>query len=119
MVDEDGHVEISRVDDTPVPAGSSYQLSAGKHKVELIRHSPTKASSAESYFLAAGRKYVAWNGCAIKRVNKGESAQEERVCDQPPQLLPEDALGCYQNDERTSADCAAKTDEWRESGAGQ
>jgi hypothetical protein len=115
IVDEDGHVEITRVDDTPVPTGSSYQLSAGKHKVELIRNSPTKASSAETYFLKAGGKYVAWNGCAIKTVEKDGKEEEKRVCDQQPQLLPTEALHCYQTNDRTSSDCKAATDEWSES----
>ncbi len=115
IVDEDGHVEITRVDDTPVPTGSTYQLAAGKHKVELIRNSPTKASSADTYFLKAGGKYVAWNGCATKTVEKDGKEEEKRVCDQPPQLLPTEALHCYQNNDRTSSDCKAATDEWSES----
>ena len=117
IVDEDGHVEISRVDDAPIPTGSAYTLSAGKHKIELIRNSPTKASSAETYFLKAGGKYVAWNGCAIKLVEKDGNEEEKRVCDQQPQLLPKEALHCYQKNDRTSADCKSATDEWSESGA--
>jgi hypothetical protein len=117
VVDEDGHVEITRVDETPVPEGSKYSIAAGKHKVELVRNSPTKASSAETYFLKAGGKYVAWNGCATKTVEKDGAEEEKRVCDQQPQLLPAEALHCYQNDDRTSADCKAATDEWSESGA--
>ena len=119
IVDEDGHVEISRVDDTPLPTGSAYAVSAGKHKVELIRNSPTKADSAETYFLKAGAKYVAWNGCATKTVKTNGSEETKRVCDQPPLLLPEEALHCYQENDRTSADCKRATDEWSESGAAQ
>jgi hypothetical protein len=114
-VDEDGHVEITRVDETPVPTGSSYQVSAGKHKVELVRNSPTKASSAETYFLKAGAKYVAWNGCATKLVEKDGNEEEKQVCDHEPQLLPVEALRCYQNNDRTSSECKAATDEWSES----
>jgi hypothetical protein len=116
-VDEDGHVEISRVDDTPVPTGSAYSVSAGKHKVELIRNSPTKANSADTYFFKAGGKYVAWNGCAMKKVKENGSEETKRVCDQVPQLLPEEALHCYQEDDRTSTDCKSAIDEWSESGA--
>lgn len=119
IVDEDGHVEISRVDDTPVPAGSAYQVATGKHKVELIRNSPTKASSAETYFLKAGAIYVAWNGCAIKTVKSNGAAETKRVCDRAPQLLPERALHCYEDDDRTSADCKNVLDEWTESGAAE
>lgn len=117
IVDEDGHVEISRVDDTPVPTGSAYQVAAGKHKVELIRNSPTKAFSAETYFLKAGSSYVAWNGCATKAVKTNGTAETKRVCDRPPQLLPERAVHCYEDDDRTSADCKNAVDEWSESGA--
>ena len=117
IVDEDGHVEISRVDDTPVPTGSAYSVSAGQHKVELIRNSPTKANSADTYFLKAGGKYVAWNGCATKKVKENGGEETKRVCDRPPQLLPEEALHCYKEDDRTSADCKGATDEWSESGA--
>ncbi len=117
IVDEDGHVEISRVDDTPVPTGSAYQVAAGKHKVELIRNSPTKASSADTYFLKAGASYVAWNGCATKTVKANDSAETKRVCDRSPLLLPERALRCYEEDDRTSADCKNALDEWSESGA--
>ena len=119
IVDEDGHVEISRVDDTPLPTGSAYGVSAGKHKVELIRNSPTKANSAETYFLKAGGKYVAWNGCATKTVKTNGGEDTKRVCDQPPLLLPEEALHCYQENDRTSADCKSASDEWGESGAAE
>ena len=119
IVDEDGHVEISRVDDTPVPTGSAYSVSAGKHKVELIRNSPTKANSNATYFLKAGGKYVAWNGCATKIVAKNGSEESQRVCDGPPQLLPEEALHCYQEDDHTSADCKSATDDWSEAGAAE
>src|SRR4051812_39167078 len=116
IVDEDGHVEISRVDDTPVPAGSAYSVSAGKHKVELIRNSPTKANSAGTYFLKAGGKYVAWNGCGTKKVEKTGSKEPQLLCPRSPQLLPEQALHCYQEDDRTSAECKSATDEWSEAG---
>jgi len=119
IVDEDGHVEISRVDDTPVPTGSTYSVSAGKHKVELIRNSPTKANSADTYFLKAGGKYIAWNGCAMKTLKENGSEAKKRVCDRPPQLLPEEALHCYQEDDHTSGNCKSATDEWSESGAAE
>ena len=119
IVDEDGHVEISRVDDTLVPTGSTYSVSAGKHKVELIRNSPTKANSAQTYFLKAGGKYVAWNGCATKTVKEKGGEETKRVCDRPPLLMPEEALHCYQDNDRTSADCKSATDDWADSGAGE
>lgn len=119
IVDEDGHVEISRVDDTPVPTGSAYQVAAGKHKVELIRNSPTKANSADTYFLKAGANYVAWNGCATKPVKTNDGVETKRVCDRAPQLLPERAVHCYEEDDRTSADCKSAMDEWTASGASE
>ena len=119
IVDEDGHVEISRVDDTPVPTGSAYQVAAGKHKVELIRNSPTKASSAGTYFLKAGAIYAAWNGCATKLVKTNDATETKRVCDRAPLLLPERALRCYEKDDRTSADCKDVVDEWSDSGAAE
>jgi hypothetical protein len=119
IVDEDGHVEISRVDDTPVPTGSAYQVAAGKHKVELIRNSPTKASSADTYFFKAGASYVAWNGCATKTAKTNGTAEKKRVCDRAPQLLPERALHCYEENDRSSTDCKDVLDEWTGSGAAE
>jgi hypothetical protein len=119
IVDEDGHVEISRVDDAPVPVGSAYQVAAGKHKVELIRNSPTKASSADGYLLKAGATYVAWNGCATKPVKTNGTTETKRVCDRAPQLLPERALHCYEEDDRTSTDCKNALDEWTASSAAE
>jgi hypothetical protein len=80
--------------------------------VELIRNSPTKANSAETYFFKAGGKYVAWNGCATKTVKSNGGEETKRVCDRPPLLLPEEALHCYQDNDRTSADCKSVTDDW-------
>jgi hypothetical protein len=120
-----GKVEITRVDGNPTPEGSAYWVSAGKHKVELVRHSPTTDGSAETYFVKGGAVYVTWDGC-VREVDP-KTGEEKREVDQktgeekdklrcePPQLLPEDALDCYQQNERTSEECKAITDSWSES----
>lgn len=121
-----GKVEITRVDLNPTPEGSAYWVSAGKHKVELVRHSPTSASSAETYFVKGGAEYVTWDGC-VREVDQktGEEKREidqktgeerEKLnCELPPQLLPAGALRCYQHNERTTDECKALTESWSES----
>jgi outer membrane protein assembly factor BamB len=120
-----GWVEITRVDQKPTPDGSAYWVSAGKHKVELVRHSPTTDGSAETYFVKGGQVYVTWDGCVREmdpktgeeKVEIDQKTGEEKAklrCE-PPQLLPEDALPCYQQNERTKGECKALTDSWSES----
>jgi hypothetical protein len=120
-----GWVDITRVDQNPVPEGKAYAVSVGKHKIELVRHSPTSGSSAETYFVKGGGEYVTWDGCVLDVDPKTDEVRREADqktgelkdmfrCE-PPQLLPADALECYQRNERTSEDCKDKTDTWNES----
>lgn len=120
-----GWVEITRVDQNPLPEGAAFGVSAGKHKIELVRQSPTSGSSAETYFVKGGHEYAAWDGC-VKDIDPktGDQRQEkdqktgelkDMLRCENPQLLPAEALSCYQKNERTSEDCKALTDTWNES----
>lgn len=124
-----GWVDITRVDQNPVPEGKAYAVSAGKHKIELVRHSPTSGSSAETYFVKGGGEYVTWDGCVReidpktgeekREVDQKTGEEKDRLSCEAPQLLPAEALHCYQENERTSEDCKALTDEWSESGGNE
>lgn len=124
-----GWVEITRVDQKPTPDGSAYWVSAGKHKVELVRHSPTTDGSAETYFVKGGQVYVAWDGCVREmdpktgeekvEIDQKTGEEKAKLSCLPPQLLPEEALHCYQRNERTKGECKSLTDSWSESGGNE